>query len=206
LVYSLQFSTFRTAGQVEANRRALTGQAAKLKKYIDDYRTALSDEVFNSQEYSIKLIQIPKISNTNRNDIAVEFIKWNELSGPDKEKYSKVTAIIKDRVNVREAANAGRLKAGDVIKRLKDKTGIEIDHTYHRYLYINFGVRPPGSSLEKSNTNAKYCHYDEPHGDYVYQESWVDFLAKAIQSGKVTKERAKLDFKEGRRLDIQAYE
>jgi hypothetical protein len=206
LVYSIQFSMFRTNEQIQANRRALTGEAANVKQYIDNFRTALPDDVFNSQQYSIKLIQIPKISNTNRGDLAIEFVKWSELNEGDKANYDRLAAIIKDRVNVREAVNAGRLKAGEVLARLEEISGIKIDHAYHKYLYINFEVRPPGSSKDKTNTNTKYCHYDDAHGDYMYQECWVDFLAKVLQSGKITKEGSKQAFDEGRKYTIQEFE
>jgi hypothetical protein len=74
LTYSLQFSRIRLQEQEQANRRVLSNELHELRSYIDKYRTSLSDDVFNTQEYSIKLIQIPKISNTNRHDLAVEFV------------------------------------------------------------------------------------------------------------------------------------
>ena len=55
-----------------------------IKKYIDKYKSELSQEVYDSQEYSIKLLQIPKISNTNRCDLAVEFVHWDTLNADDR--------------------------------------------------------------------------------------------------------------------------
>ncbi len=57
LVYSLQFSQMRIGSQVHANRKILSNEIKHVKEYIVKYRTELSAEVFDSQEYSIKLIQ-----------------------------------------------------------------------------------------------------------------------------------------------------
>jgi hypothetical protein len=98
LAYALQFSAMRTQEQTAATRRALAVDVADLKAFVSTYRSSLSDDVFNSQAYSIKLVQIPKISNTNRNDMAIEFVRWNELNEEDKELYDKLDVLIKDRV------------------------------------------------------------------------------------------------------------
>ena len=70
-MYSLQFSALRKKEQTVANKRALSADFSDIKKFVDNYRSSLSNKVFDSQEYSIKLIQIPKIANTNRNDLAI---------------------------------------------------------------------------------------------------------------------------------------
>jgi hypothetical protein len=66
LVYSLQFSQIRTDQQEKANRSALSKDLAEIVSFVEKYRNTLDDDTYNSQEYSIKLIQIPKISNTGR--------------------------------------------------------------------------------------------------------------------------------------------
>jgi hypothetical protein len=36
--------------------------------------------------------------------------------------------------------------------------------------------------------NTKYCHYDEAHNDYLYQDCWVDFLVGNLTTGQLKKE------------------
>ena len=72
LVYSLQFSHLRTPRQEHANKAALSKDLSDVVGYIEKYRSALEDTDYDSQEYSIKLLQVPKISNTNRADAAIE--------------------------------------------------------------------------------------------------------------------------------------
>lgn len=47
LAYSLQFSTIRQKGQIEANRQLLSTETKELRAFIDSYRTSLSESVFN---------------------------------------------------------------------------------------------------------------------------------------------------------------
>ena len=46
------------------DKELLSKDMQDIKKYIDKYKTDLPQDVFDSQEYSIKLLQIPKISNS----------------------------------------------------------------------------------------------------------------------------------------------
>jgi len=109
LVFSLQFSRLRKSEQSLAHKSALLREMRDILDYITKYRDALPEEVYNSQEFSIKLICVPRISNTNRQDLAVEFVKWNELSEADKQKYTKINAIIKERVVEKETIKTIRV-------------------------------------------------------------------------------------------------
>ena len=57
LVYSLQFSQIRTDQQEKSNRSALSKELAEIISFVGKYRNKLDYDTFNSQEYSIKLIQ-----------------------------------------------------------------------------------------------------------------------------------------------------
>ncbi|ADI85349.1 DUF3644 domain-containing protein [Geobacter sulfurreducens] len=206
IVYSLQFSTLRDNNQIKANRRALSEDLQDLKKYIDTYRTSLPDEVFNSQSYSVKLIQIPKISNTERSDLAVEFVRWDSLSDEDKKAYEKLTTIIKDRVVKQSVVNLGGMKPGKIVNTVKERTGQNFTQNDHKCLYVIFGVRPdPSDDRDPFNTNPDFCHYDEVHGDYVYYKEWVDCIVKIIEAGKMKKYLWTQAYRKGRRYNLQDY-
>jgi len=189
LVYSLQFSHLRKPEQKAASKVALSKDLQDIVGYVEKYRNALSDDVFNSQEYSVKLIQIPKITNNSRTDLAVEFVKWDELSDEDKEAYEKITAIVKDRKVTVEAANVGKLKPGGVVSSVIEKYPTSNFNMYtHTNLVKLFKIRPYDEDEDPFDTDARFCHYDEVHGDYVYTEEWVEFIVDIFQSGRKTKE------------------
>lgn len=196
----------RTDEQVTVHRRALSADLADIKTFVENYRSSLTDDVFNSQAYSIKLIQILKISNTNRNDIAIEFVRWNELSEEDKQAYEKLDVLIKDRVVKQPVLNLGHMKPGKVLEKVKERCEEKLSHIDHKCMYVIFGVRPdPSVDDDPFNTNPEYCHYDEVHDDYVYSATWVDCLVKVLQAGKMKRHMWKQAYKYGRRYDVATY-
>lgn len=209
LAYSLQFSKIRTNKQKEANKQLLSSEYKEIKEFINKYRDNLKDDVFRSQEFSIKLIQVPKIGNTGRNDLAIEFVNWNSISEEDKEKYDRLTTIVKDRVIKAEALNPSKLKPGKVVEEIGKRCNIKFSHADHRYILAIFSVRPYkdfDTDVDPFDTNTKYCHYDEAHKDYLYQECWIDFLVNCITNNVLSKEIWKKNYDLRSKLDISKFE
>lgn len=207
LVYSLQFSQLRTGGQLKASKSILSSDLSDIAKFIQKFRRSLSDEEYSSQKYSIKLIQIPKISNTDRADMAVEFVRWDMLSDDDKEAYEKITAIIKDKKVIVEGANVERIKPSEVIRRVNAKFNkFRITVNLHAVLYKLFRIRPPNGAEDPFETNTAYCLYDEPHNDYVYMPEWVDFIVNFLQNTGYQPAVLRSKLKDGECLDITNYE
>lgn len=208
LSFSIQFSRLRKKSQIQASKKLLSKEIKELKTFIDNYRTSLSDEVFSTQEYSIKLIQVPKIANTNRNDLAVEFVNWNSISEADRENYEKVTAIIKDKVLKKEAINPGKRKPGDVVAKINSDVEFEFNHYDHRCLYCCFKIRPASANdiEDPFDTNTNYCHYDEVHSDYIYQDKWAELIIASINNGTLTKDMWRAKFKRRESFEIAEFE
>ena len=209
LAFSLQFSRMRTEEQQTASKKMLSRDIKEIREFINKYRSELTEDVFNSQEYSIKLIQIPKILNNPKKNVpSIEFVNWSNLSEDDKKNYEKVTALIKNKTVKVEAVNPGKLTAGGVLKKVLEKPNIKkFSHYDHKCLYYLFSIRPISEEkLDLFETNTKYCHYDELHKDYVYQKAWAEFLIKLINENKITRKEWVENFKKRKKLDIQEFE
>ena len=187
LAFALQFSHMRAKEQLLSQKYLMSCDMRDIKKYIEKYRTDLSQEIYDSQEFSVKLLQIPKVSNTTRADLAVEFVNWNSLDEEDRRNYEKLTAIIKDKVVMQSVSNANLLKPSDVLEQL-NKIGISIKMNQHTALWRAFNVRPSSHSDSKFETIDSYCIYDEPHNDYLYTSKWVEFIADLFNKHGFTSE------------------
>lgn len=185
LAFSLQFSKVMTKEQKQAQRNLLSNEVQDLVDYIHKYRSELTEEVFNSQEYSVKLIAIPKVASASRHDSAVEFLKWEDLTTEEKDEVQKLTAIIKDKVVRVEGVNIEKYRPSRVVELVKERGIEEFNITHHTYLWKHFQVRPEKNALDPFNTNTKYCFYNQAHNDYLYTEEWVDFIVNANLSGKL---------------------
>jgi Protein of unknown function (DUF3644) len=206
LVYSLQFSHLRTPKQKEANKSALSKDLSDIVGFIEKYRAGLDEDTYNSQEYSIKLIQIPKISNTNRADAAIEFVKWDELSQEDRAAYEQIAVIVKDKRVEVSAANVKRLKPSAVVKKVNDHLSNKVlTQNLHVTLYKLFNIRPPNGAKDPFETNAEFCLFDETHNDYVFQDAWVEFLVHFIQQGNFTPDDLREKERAGETLNINQY-
>lgn len=192
LVYSLQFANMRTTEQQISNKSLLSKEMQDLKKYVEKYRSMLTQDIFDSMEYSVKLIQIPKITNTNRNELAIEFVSWNNLNGEDKDSFDKLSVLIKDKLAPQRVVNLSMYKPTEVIKKVHERSGIQISMSQHTLLWKIFNVRPATNSDEKFETNQRYCCFDEPHCDYVYTQDWINFICTLFEKHDFTFSNPKL--------------
>jgi hypothetical protein len=209
LAFSLQFSRVHTEEQQTAHKKMLSRDIKEIRKFIEKYRSGLSEDIFNSQEYSIRLIQIPKILNNPKKNVpAIEFVNWSNLSEEDKKKYEKVTALIKSKTVRIETVNPGKLKASDILEKVLENTSLEkFSHYDHKCLYYIFSIRLiTEENKDPFETNTKYCHYDELHKDYIYQKAWAEYLIKIITENKITHKKWVENFKKRKKLNIQEYE
>jgi hypothetical protein len=86
---------------------------------------------------------------------------------------------------------------------------IKINHADHKNILAIFCVRPYrefGEDIDPFDTNTKYCHYDEAHKDYLYQESWVKFLIVNLTNGRLTKALWRQNYDDRKRLNIKDFE
>ncbi len=206
LVYSLQFSKLRTNSQQRANNSILSKDMKDVVTYIKNYRNGLADEIYSSQEYSIKLVIMPKITNTSKADEAMTFVKWDELSEEDRKAYEKIAVIIKDRKIYVEGANIKKLKPSEVWKKVNEKLGTKIiTGNLHVTLFKLFSIRPLSGAEDPFDTKTEFCLFDETHNDYVYQEAWVEFLIHFFQTSSLSAENLREMERKNQKLKIEDY-
>ena len=187
LALALQFSNLRNAHQDKAVQQLRKPLQKTVANYLDDFRSSLSGELAQDMRFSYRVFLIPKIANSeSQGDVAIEFVKYDPTNPDEMAKYEKVTALIKP--SVTQVANAGRLKAGDVCRRLEPTVkrvcgpGAKFVASYHHAKACQFfKVRPPSGNPRPEKTKTEFCHYDAAHKDYVFTEQWVKFLETELK-------------------------
>ena len=176
LSLALQFSVY-SAEQERALRKIQANEYEAIRKYSDAYDEALPEEIHQSMNYSFRAFLIPKIGNHARSsDVAIEFVKYDPTNPEEMEKYERQIAFIKEKQI--PVANQGRLKATDVVKKIKETTGIDLNVTHHTNAWKLYRVRPYGFTADGCKT--EYCQFDVAFKQYVYTEAWVQFLCRKI--------------------------
>jgi Protein of unknown function (DUF3644) len=180
LAIPLQLSRVRTKEQNEALRTLLKPKAADLVEWIEAFRSALATEVFESMEYSYRVLMVPNVKNNpNRETLAVEFVPYEPGKNPDLD-----TAITFIKEKTIPIVNLGLLKPGAVVRAVNAKLGgiSKVSQALHTQCWRFFHVRPPSEDPHPENCDLRYCYFDAAHRDYLYRDAWVELLAKELSN------------------------
>ena len=206
LSFSLQFSKFRNENE-KISKTALSEDVMKIRDFVNKYRSDLEDTIFSSMEYSIKLIQIPNVSN-NRTDASIEFVNYDILNEKEKESYEHFITFIKEKTVRIPVQNYGKYRPQAVVDKvnstLKTKYPLYLNECFYKILQ----VRPIiiDDSISLYDTNTKYCIYDEPNDVYLYTDKWTELIISILENDKVSFEYIKKLKKGGSKLNIEDFE
>ncbi len=179
LPYALQFSKSLVPAQQRAMRGAARQHMQSIRKFVSEFRSALSDDVLADEAYSFKVFLIPKVgAHAKSSDMAVEFVRYDPTKPEQMKQYERLVALIKPKqISV---ANLDGLKAGRVVHDVATRLGRKFTHHSHLKCWRHYNTRPPGSSPSPEVCDNRYCYYDAVHKDYIYTPAWVDFLVEKL--------------------------
>ncbi len=180
LAFALQFARSINVAQQTALRGAARRNFQSVRKFIETFRTSLSDDIYADQNYSFKVFLIPNVgASRSADDVAVEFLKYDPSKPEEMAKYQKFITLIKPKqFNV---INATGFKPGEVVSRVVARlNGKTFNQASHALCWHHFKARPPKGAADASMCNPQFCSYDAVHKDYVYTQHWVDFLVEKL--------------------------
>lgn len=186
LSFSLQLfpSGESFASAVKANK-----SFKDIKRFVDNYRNAISADVQSSGQFSFKAFLIQVANHQSQDALAIQFVQYDKLSDDQKAEVSRLPALIK--LKSVGVVNAGLMRAGDVVKAVQagignpkvDRNGKQVakfNQDTHVRCWRRFNVRPPGKTDKPEFTDQRYCSYDKAHRDYLYTPAWVAFLVEKM--------------------------
>ncbi len=190
LVFSLQFSSVLQEKQQQALKIRESKEYKNVRRFLEDYRSHLSDAVKNSLNYSFKVFLIPKVGlHENTSDVAIEFVKYDPNKPEEQEKYKRLLVAIKEK----QVPMIG-FRAGQVCERireaLKDKMSDDWKFkpsSHHVKCWKYYKIRPPKNSSDPTKTKQNYCFYNAAFNQYEYTEEWVNFLIIELKNKETYK-------------------
>ena len=185
LAISLQFSRMRNAEKNKSIREMMKPTGGSVADFIQQFRSALSDDIFGDMDYSYRVFLLPNIgSHRSRDSVAIEFVPYDPFDPEDMARYEKMTALLKEKhVPV---VNPGKFRPSDAAKRVAEALAPQkkFGTGYHTKCWRYFEVRPPTNSDSPAQCKTEFCQYDQVHRDYVYTENWVQFLVDQLKDDK----------------------
>jgi hypothetical protein len=147
------------------------------RKFIEAFDADTEEEVRLDPAYDFKVYLVPKSAGGPAADLAMEFVRLEDLSPDQREQVQAGTVLIRDR-HV-EVANVDRLKPSEVVERVQE-VWPKFNLYYHTLASRYFKVRPKGKSEHPDATDTRYCFFDVVHRDYTYTQAWAEKLREAL--------------------------
>lgn len=179
LAESLYFSLQFARSQPTTRRGKPSAGWTEMSTWVQAFRSSLSANVHQSNEYSFQVYLLPRIGNHRSSaDIAVEWVQYDADSPEEMEQYEQVAALIKAKhVPV---YNLGGYKPGQVSNLVAAGISNKFSAYHHTIAWRHWKVRPAKDAADPTMCRGEYCYYDPVHKDYVYTNAWVDFLIKEL--------------------------
>jgi hypothetical protein len=159
--------------------------------FIKAYRSSISADVINSGEYSFKAFLIQVANHQSKNTLPIQFVAYDKLDDAQKTNVNRVAALVKNKFIKIPVTNKDLLKPGTVVKKVqaglgnpkvqkngKEKNKFNMDA--HTRCWKKYNVRPENNSVNPEITNPEYCIYDQPNNNYLYTDSWVEYLTEQL--------------------------
>jgi len=179
LAVALQFSRSIPDEKAAAIRKLVSTSSKDVLDYIEKFRGGLPPEVLNSTQYSFSVYLVPKTANRkSAADLCVEFVPYDASHPEEMEELKKITTMIKEKQV--PVASADLLKPCQVLEELRPRIPFKVNSATHVRAWQHFQIRPRGGSTDSAKTDARYCMYDKPHGDYLYTKAWVKKLTDEL--------------------------
>lgn len=178
LVVPLQLSRLHAPNAGDALRHLIKPLPGELGTWVQAFRSSLSQEEYDSPEFSFRVLLIPELKNNpSRDAISVRFIPYEPGKSPDMDQA--IAMIKRSQVPI---VNQGLVKPGQVVKDVQKRLGAVTNFTMavHTQCWRFFGVRPSSDDEHPENCHTNHCIYDKAHEDYVYTSEWVEFLVAEL--------------------------
>lgn len=181
---SLRFPIFLstlTGDAAQALKRAYKRLPLRITNFISRYDAELPEEVRNHPNYEMRVYLLPKVGPRTEADVAIEFVRIEELSSEERAAIDKATVIIRDRHQAVRFEDC--YKASEVTKAVASAIPWKFSlYGHHTPAWKHFKVRPEAGAVEPARTDEKYCVYDRAHKDYVYTRPWIDKLIRELNT------------------------
>lgn len=172
LALAMQLTRATQQAQIDAIKQFQTENFNIVKKFMEDYKSELSDEIVQSQQYRLRALLVPLVGkNAKQSDLAIEFINVSNLSEEEIEKYESGIAFIKN------LENQFKLKPTRVVALVQRKER-NFNITTHTKFWKYYDARPSGND---EKYKGKYSSYVEGFDGYLYCQEWVRFILEVYK-------------------------
>ncbi len=129
----------------------------------------MKEEDLDDLEYQFRVIYT--FDSASKGKAHIHFLS------PDSEEGKTVQNVLQ---KFKIADELYRYKPGDVAKIVRKASGKPFSMSDHTSMWQKHKVRPASRSKSPEKTNRAYCIYHPAHGDYTYNDKWIELLMSEL--------------------------
>jgi hypothetical protein len=180
----LRFPVFVGTLTAEGVRRMMKSKKELPKKagdFIASFTSGLDPAVAEDQRFEFRVHLVQKIGPKSDSDLAMTFHREDELTDEQRQAIQELgqqgSVVVRERL--RPVSNLGNMKPAAAAAAIEDRIPFRFRASAEfPQAWKKLRCRRPGGDPHPERTDEKYCIYDEPHGDYVYKQAFVDKVVR----------------------------
>lgn len=176
-----------TAAEMQDTIRHQARIPAGVRNLLLDFESGLGADVTDDQRYEFRIRLIPQTGPRADSDLAISFVRDEDLSQEQRDALAALgrrgTVIV--RQQLRSVASLGLMKPGTAAAAIEAQIPFRFSvygPFVHAWKALN--VRPPAGDPHPERTDERYCTYDEPHGDYLYTQAFVEKVVRNTNTAR----------------------
>lgn len=153
-------------------------QAAEIQKFdvpehIETLNAELNERLTEEErsDLNYRFRVVYTLDHASKSKAHFEFIQ------PGSEEGKQIHSVLEKRVI---ADDQYPHKPSQAAKLIAVKSGREFTSYNHTQAWRRYKVRPASGAKECGQTNKDFCIFHRSHGDYTYNDSWVEFVVQKI--------------------------
>lgn len=184
LADQLRFPIFIATLTPDGARQLVRNQKdipSKAREFIASFTADLDPSVRDDERFEFRIHLVPKTGPKTDADLAVTFVREEELTPSQRKAFEELGrqggVVVRERV--RPVANLGLMKPAAAAAAIEDRIPFRFRPSAEfPQAWKKLSCRPPANAADPKRTDDRYCVYDEPHGDYLYKQAFVDKVVR----------------------------
>lgn len=183
LRFPVFIGTFTHASAVRM-KAAKEAMPTEVRSFIDGFQGDMDETVIEDSRYEFRVHLVQQLGPKADADLALHFVREDELTDDQRKSLAGLgregTVIVRERE--RPVRGLDELKPSNVVALVAPKVPFDFNMYHFSQAWKRLGVRPNWGAQDPKATDERYCLYDQPHGDYVYKQAFVEKLIRDAQT------------------------
>jgi hypothetical protein len=169
--------------QLQQLRNSLPRDA---RDFIARFEADLDPAIAQDQRYEFRINLVPKLGSKTQADAAMTFVREDQLTDDEKKHLKDLgkSGQVVVREQTRPVASEGLYKPSIAAQMIEARVPFKVRVHHVVRAWKALGCRPPSGSDHPERTDARYCIYDQPHGDYLFTPAFVTKVARELSTAK----------------------